>query len=294
MYTVDILNDSNALTYEQFTFPKLRPNLHNLNSNNSLVAIGACEEEKPIGLALGKVFPGGEFVEVLSIFVAPPHRGAGIGTTLLTRLEQELQVRGCKQAELVYMSGKTTTPALEHMLQKRHWTTPETRMLVCKGKAETIIQAPWMKKYSRLPSEYSIFPWIEITPQERQAIQEQQKIEPWIPKDLIPFLHEENLEPINSLGLRYQAHVVGWVINHRISPDTILYTCSFVRKDLQKMGRIISLYAEASKRQFQANIPNGIWTVPLEHESMVKFVKHRLAPYLISVTETRGTFKLLQ
>ena len=294
MYTVGILNDSKAATYEQFTFPKLRPKLHNLNSNDSLIAIGVCEQEKPMGLALVQVFPGGELVEVLSIFVASPYRGAGIGTTLLTHLEQELQARGCKQVELVYLSGKTTTPALERVLQKRYWTTPDPRMVLCQGKAETIMQAPWMKKYSRLPSEYSIFPWVEITTEERQAIQKQQETEPWIPDDLIPFLHEENLEPINSLGLRYQGQVVGWVINHRISPDTILYTCSFMRKDLQKMGRIISLYAEGAKRQYQANIPNAIWTVPLQHESMVKFVKHRFAPYLISVAEIRGTSKVLK
>jgi hypothetical protein len=93
--------------------------------------------------------------------------------------------------------------------------------------------------------------------------------------------------------LRYQGQVVGWVINHRLSPDTIRYTCSFVRKDLQKMGRIISLYAEAAKRQYRANILKGIWTVPLQHQSMVNFVKRHWKPYLNSIEETRGTFKVL-
>jgi hypothetical protein len=167
-------------------------------------------------------------------------------------------------------------------------------MLICKGQAETIIQAPWMKRYSRIPSSYSIFPWLEITQEERQAIQHQQETQPWIPEDLIPFQYEKHLEPITSLGLRYQGQVVGWMINHRLSPDTIRYTCSFVRKDLQKMGRIISLYAEAAKLQVQAKISNVIWTVPVAHESMVNFVKHRWAPYLASVGETKGTFKFLR
>lgn len=263
MYTFNLLNESKAAIYEDFTFPKLRAKLRALDSNNSLIAIGSSEQEKPIGLALGKIFPDSQLVEVLSIFVEPTHRSAGIGTTLLTRLESELQARGCKQAELVYMTGKTTTPALERLLSKCNWTTPEPQMLVCQGKAEAIMEASWMKRYSRLPASYSIFPWVEITQEERQAIQQQQEAQPWIPEDLIPFKQEENLEPVNSLGLRYQGQVVGWVINNRISPDTILYSCSFVRKDLQKMGRIISLYAEAGKRQLKAKIPNCIWTVPL-------------------------------
>ena len=155
------------------------------------------------------------------------------------------------------------------------------------------MEAPWMKRYSRLPSSYSIFPWMEITQEERKAIQQTQDAQSWIPKDLIPFQYEQNLEPLNSLGLRYQGQVVGWMINHRLSPDTIRYTCSFVREDLQKMGRIISLYAEAGRRQISAMVPNTIWTVPLVHESMVKFVKQRWAPYLVSIDETRGTFKVL-
>jgi hypothetical protein len=167
-------------------------------------------------------------------------------------------------------------------------------MLICKGQAEAIIQAPWMKRYSRIPSSYSIFPWLEITQEERQAIQQQQETQPWIPEDLIPFQYEKHLEPITSLGLRYQGQVVGWMINHRLSPDTIRYTCSFVRKDLQKMGRIISLYAEAAKLQVQAKISNVIWTVPVAHESMVNFVKHRWDPYLASIGETKGTFKFLR
>jgi GNAT superfamily N-acetyltransferase len=294
MYTLNILKNSTAVKYENLTFPSFRYFLRNIDSEKSLIAIAASYLEQPVGLALAEKRHDDSSAEILSIFVEPPHRCAGIGTNLLTRLEEELRARGCTKVKLVYTTGKPTMPAFERLLQKCNWTPPQPRMLVCKGNAEIIMEASWMKRYSRLPSSYSIFPWLEITQQERQAIQQQQETQPWIPQDLIPFQYEKHFEPLNSLGLRYQGQVVGWVINHRLDPDTIRYTCSFVRKDLQKMGRIISLYAEACKRQFRAKIPNGIWTVPLIHESMVKFVKQRWAPYLNSVAETRGTFKLLR
>ena len=294
MYTINVLNDSTAVKYEKLTFPAFRYVLRSIDSQKSVIALAASYLEQPVGLALAEISEDDSSAEVRSIFVEPAQRCAGIGTALLTRLEEELSQRGCTKAKLSYMAGKSTTPALEHLLQKCNWAPPGSQMLICKGQVEAVIEAPWMKTYSRLPSSYSIFPWLEITQEERQAIQQQQETQPWIPEDLIPFQYEKHLEPLNSLGLRYQGQVVGWVINHRFSPDTIRYTCSFVRKDLQKMGRIISLYAEAAKLQLQAKISHGIWTVPVAHESMVNFVKHRWAPYLISIGETKGTFKFLR
>ena len=293
MYTLNVLNDSTAVKYEKLTFPAFRYVLRSIDSQKSVIALAASYLEQPVGLALAEIREDDSFAEVVSIFVEPPQRCAGIGTALLTRLEEELSQRGCTKAKLSYITGKSTTPALERLLQKCNWAPPQPRMLICKGQAETIMQAPWMKRYSRIPSSYSIFAWLEITQEERQAIQQQQEAQPWVPEDLIPFLCEENLEPLNSLGLRYQGQVVGWLINHRISPDTIRYTSAFVREDLQKMGRVISLFFEAGKRQVEAKIPNVIWATPLFHKSMVAFIKNHWAPYLNSVEETRGTFKFL-
>jgi GNAT superfamily N-acetyltransferase len=294
MYTLNILKDSTAAKYKNLTFPSFRYFLQKIGSEKSLIAIAASYLEQPIGLAFGEIKQDDNSGEVYSIFVEPQYRCTGIGTNLLMRLEEELRGRGCTKIKLVYMTGKPTTLALERLLQKCNWTPPQPRMLVCKGNAETIMEANWIKKYSRLPSSYSIFPWMEITKQEREIIQQQMKTQSLIAKDLTPFEYEKHLEPLNSLGLRYQGQVVGWVINHRLSLDTIRYTCSFVREDLQKMGRIISLYSEAGKRQVKAKIPNVIWTTPFIHKPMVEFIKHRWTPYLTSITETRGTVKELK
>jgi GNAT superfamily N-acetyltransferase len=292
MYTFNVVEKSTATDYENLTFPSFRNLLQNIYSDQSIVAIAASHQEKPVALALAKIKENNKSGEVLSIFVETLYRNTGLGTSLLKRLEQEIRARDCKTIEMVYMTGQPTTPVLERLLHKCDWEVPQARMLVCKGN-EKILEAPWISKYSHLPSSYNIFPWNEITEQERQVIKEQQETQAWIPEDLIPFKHENNCEPLNSLGLRYQGQVVGWVINHRLSQDTIRYTCSFVRKDLQKMGRIISLYAEAAKRQYEVNILKCIWTVPLQHESMVNFVNRHWAPYLNSLKETRGSFKAL-
>jgi GNAT superfamily N-acetyltransferase len=296
MYTFNVLHDSTAITYQKLTFPSYGSLLGAVESNQSTIAIGASYLGQPVGLVLAEIIPDDSLtVELLSIFVDPSHRLAGIGTELFKVLAATLREKNCTKVKLVYTTGKLTTPILEHLLAKSNWSSPQTLRLVCKGIAQRVLEAPWMNKYSQLPSSYSLFPWTEITPEERETIEQTQQAQPWIPEDLIPFPYEqeENFEPLNSLGLRYQGQVVGWVINHRIAPDTIRYTCSFVRKDLQKMGRIITLYAEASKLQLQENIPYGLWIVPTVHEAMFNFIQHRLAPYLISVSESRGTVKFL-
>lgn len=292
MYTLNVLNDSTAAKYEHLTYPIFRSRLEASGLQQSIVAIGASFLWQPVGLAMAEISPDGTKGEVLSIFVTPQSRCAGIGTSLLTCLEQELFKRGCTGVKLDYITGKPTTPALERLLQKCNWVPPQPRMLVCKSTIEMIVNAPWMHRYS-LPSSFTIFPLTELTEDDRLSIQQRQVEEPWIPQDLIPFRHEENLEPLNSVGLRYKGEVVGWVITHRLDPDTIRYTCSFVRLDLQKMGRIIPLYVEAIKRQYQANILKGIWTVPFCHTAMINFVKRRMADYMESIEESRGSFKLI-
>lgn len=293
MYTLNRLDNALAASvYEPFTFPLFRPRLQALKPQGFTVAIAISDSSKPIGLALAEMRPESKSAEVLSIFVEPLNRHRGIGTALLMRLEQELLWQGCTNVKLVYTSGRPTTSALERLLQKCNWASPQPRMLVCKSTMNIIANAPWMQR-GALPASYSIFPWVEVTAQERISIKQQQEASPWIPQDLIPFQYEENLEPLNSIGLRYQGQVVGWVITHRLIPDTIRYTCSFVRQDLQKMGRIIPLYVSAIQTQAKANILKGSWTVPLVHSSMVHFVKKRMAPYLTSLKTTKESSKSL-
>jgi hypothetical protein len=250
------------------------------------VAIAVNFLNEPIGLAMAIVLPDLK-AEILSIFVSVSHQSKGIGTALFSRLLEELIKRGCHSAELTYITGKPTTPALERLLKKFGWDTPQPQMLVCKTNCQ-IFQPPWLQIKYRLSPEFAIFPWLEMTKEERIKLQEQKVTKSWVPPQLDPFQHEKDLEPLNSLGLRYQDIIVGWIITHRLSPDTIRYTCSYIRPDLQKTGRILALYTESIRRQAaNPEISQAIWTVPFVYSTMVNFVKRRMQPYLSSIEETR-------
>lgn len=291
-YSLTELNALTGVEYAGMTFPSYRHLLQTLKSKGLIVAVGAKFEQKPIALGLARLSPQEDSATILSIFVEPAYRSQGIGRSLLVYLEQVLQQRGCKDLELVYTAGKSTTPHLEHILQKDGWNPPSLRMLICKALPVQMMEAPWLHKYS-LPSGFTMFPWCDLTEAERNSILEKQNALPWYPEELSPFSEEEIIEPLNSLGLRYQGEVIGWMITHRLAPDTIRYSRLFIKKELQKLGRAIPLLAESIKMHYGSHIPYGIWTVSQENSAMVNFVKSRMADYMLSIKESRGVSKML-
>jgi GNAT superfamily N-acetyltransferase len=291
MYSFHALNVMTSAGYLTMTFPIYRPLLQSLDPGGEIIGVGVSSPEQPVGLALAKILSDTNS-EILSLYVSRPHRGRGIGSSLLLNMEDALLDRGCTRAELVYAAGKPATAALESMLNKCGWALTQPRMLLCKIGTE-IVNAPWVKELV-LPPSFTMVPWSDITEEERMVIQLRQEAQKWIPDNLVPFQYEQNMEPINSLGLRFDGQIVGWILTHRIAPDTIRYTALFVHKEFPK-ARALALLAEAVNRQFATLGRNsyGTFSVAVGNTTMVKFVARRLAPYLISRLETRGTFKLL-
>ena len=153
--------------------------------------------------------------------------------------------------------------------------------------------APWVSAY-KLPNSFEIFSWTDLSLSERHDLERQQETQHWIPDTLVPFKYENSMEPLNSVGLQYRGQVVGWVITQRFRTDTICYSCSYIRPDLQRRGRIIPLYAEAIRRHCtRPEIPNATWVVPYIHEGMVQFVQHRMAEHMTSIDEFRRSCKSL-
>lgn len=291
-YSLTELKGLAWLQYSEMTFPSYQTALQSLQFEDSIVAIGASIEQKPVGLGLARLYPEEKAAIILSIFVKSPYRCQGIGTALLAHLEQVFKQRGYRYVELVYTTDQTTTPVLEHILKKEGWTPPEFRVLICKAIKEQMIQALWLHKY-RLPAGFTIFPWSDLTETERKRILEKQNTQPWYPEVLSPFSEEDKREPLNSLGLRYQKEVIGWMITHRLAPDTIRYSSFFVKEELQKVGRGIPLLAESIKIQCSSHIPYGMWTVSKDNPAMLSFVKRRMANYMMSIKESRGVSKVL-
>jgi GNAT superfamily N-acetyltransferase len=292
-----VLNSLESSAFARMTHPQHQAVL--IAGSDLSVAVGAYAGEQPIALALAIIDPAAQVAELLSLFCQASHRKRGLGTALLTLLEDELKERGCRSVSCAWSSGVTGAAAVERIFQKRGWSPPRPRMLLCTAD-KGIMEAPFFHppiyhRIQRTLANAKIFPWIEVTEADRASILHRQNESPWIPSDLLPWLHEENLEPLTSVGIRIDGEVMGWLITNRLSALAVRYTCSFIRRDYALRGGIVMLYREAIWRQHE-RLPSGtygIWTVPLKHHEMAEFVQRRMAPYLKSFAVTQGSTKQL-
>ncbi len=258
------------------------------------LALVASVRGQVAGLALAELpLAAGSAPELLSLFVAPQLRNVGIGSGLLGALEAEVGRRGFARLETVYMTGKPAIPAFERVLAKRGWETPATRTISVRFTVAQIDTFPWLNRY-RLPAGLTIFPWAELTEDDRDALRRSQAARRWIASDLQPWDHDSyGFEPLTSLGLRGPDGVVGWVINHAISETTLRFTCSYIRKDLGRRGRILPVYSESLTRARHTQFEDCTFVAPVQHPTMVRFVHKWMEPWVSFVGETRGSAKRL-
>ncbi|MNK68918.1 Acetyltransferase (GNAT) family protein [compost metagenome] len=276
--------------FAALTFPAYRSWLS--SGEPALLAIAVQVDNEPAGLALAVREPAGEQAELCSIFVRQAYRRRGLSAGLLERLEAALREEGAHEVHGVYMTGKPSTPVLEHLLATRGWDAPERRMLVLRAHYDRMSRAPWVAKAS-LGDGLTLDRWDALTSCERAELRRSQEASPWIAPDLIPFDFEENSYAPASLVLRRGGKVVGWLITHRFG-DVLRYTCSYVHPELQRRARILPLYAEVMRRAHAQGISQGIWTIPVQHPAMMAFAQRWMAPYAEACDETRGTRKRLR
>ncbi len=284
------LGSEDAAAWADLIFPAMRDHLRDLAPEGPHVAFGATVEGRPAGLVYGEKQADGTG-HVRCLFVRATQRNHGLATALLESIENEFRALGCSAAKISWITGKLSTPAIERVLVKRAWSDPAMLQLICKTDERVLEWYATKKEWLFEP--FTLFHWSDITAEDREYIARTHAENPWIPDDLVPFQYEKDFEPLNSLGIRYHGQPVGWMITHRVAPDTIRYTCSFIRLDLQGRFRIAPIYREAILLQTRAGIPNAIFMVPAYHRAMVAFVRRHWGGKFGDLTESRESSKAL-
>lgn len=291
-YELIVLDHSNPDSYHNLLPSRFHSYLGTLAFRlPKLILVGVQLQSQPVGFISAISSPDRTRANILSLFVEPAHRQRGLGKQLLTRMEQVLRDHGCQQVDLTY-SSDTTTPDLEYILGQHNWLPARPYSLICSTHAKNFEKAPWMYRHP-LPASFTTFPWLELTAEQRQEIQAQRQESLKYPPELDPFKEEDKIDPVTSLGLCYQGQVLGWMITHRIAPDTLRYSALFVKQDLPKIRCAVPLIATAIKRQIEnAEVTKLTFVVMAYNTPMIRFLQRHLAPYLTSIDRTWTTTKL--
>jgi GNAT superfamily N-acetyltransferase len=258
-----------------------------------MVAAGAVLFQESVGFVFAELKESFRAAVIRSIAVAPEQRRIGIGSALLRLVERELIRRGCGVAEVIYMSGRSSTPAVEGLLRSAGWPAATPRLMICTSDFELLSSAPWMAP-TDFPAGFDVFRWDELTAFERADVLECQEREPFFPEALSPFAHEDVAEPACSFGLRFKGRVVGWCLVQQFGEDTLRCGSLFVRKEFEAQARAVALLARSVHATPQTGRPHFIFDVSFERPRMIQFVRRRMAPYLKSIRITNESRKKLE
>ena len=99
-----------------------------------------------------------------------------------------------------------------------------------------------------------------------------------IPLSCRRFRRKRRQEPCNSLGLRSDNEVVGWMITHRTRPDTIQYTSLYVEPAVRRRqpGIGMALLAKSICLQIESGVPRGIFLVHMDNPQGLNLTRRHL------------------
>lgn len=260
-------------------------------SFGTVFGLGIEEKGIPVGLCLGAAYPDLYFGEIFTLFIIPPYRKRGFGTSLFKEMEKTLSQQKCNLLVFKYRKEESTTPYLEKIFEKTEWNPPHPFIQRYFFEAWSF-NPPWFNHPPPLPKGYREFKWSNLKPKEADALKhgfEQGRY----PSELSPFKDEKNITPVNSLGIREGNRVVAWAVCHKISPDTIRYTTLYAEPELQKKGLPIRLLVDSMDLHRKSPIRWALFETNLRNgdKSWQRFVDKRLAPYAIDYSTIYRSWK---
>jgi hypothetical protein len=274
--------------YRVMTYPAFAPLLDRVGQDPTVLAIIA-EADEPAGLVLAEVGLTGAVVR--SVFVAPQFRRRGIGMALLEGMEAELRRRGVMHFGGGYARNIDSGP-IEGLLAKAAWEEPILRMYLFRVNLATaapgVRKAPWFRSTSLEPGTEMI-PYSEVGPDDLAAFD--QIMERFnVPGGLHPTCSDEPVETDLSLVLKINQELFGWSVCHRLAPNWVRFTSTYIRPDCPVKGLGIRMLVETIRRYITRDEgnPEAIvsWGCPA-HLPMAGFQLRQFVPHFPGIVVTQ-------
>jgi len=255
-----------------------------LDPTDLIIAVGAHLNQTPVGVAIAALNKSSTLAHIRTLFIAENHPQEEIGVTLMTKLIAELKREKTRVTTLVYVKEHPATPTLEKILTASGWKGPRPFMKRCFFDLESF-DTPWLHYDTRYPKGFHEFFWRSLTTKDKAILQKRESNNEF-PSAVSPFINEDSIEMTNSLGIKGNGKVVGWIICHRISPDTVRFSSFYIDPALRDRELTIKLLANSI--QLVLKRPPFKWAqfeVPdiLTDANWRQFVKKRLEGETVKV-----------
>jgi GNAT superfamily N-acetyltransferase len=240
--------------YPLFTIHPYSKMLFEPQLNNNLIAVGVEYNSVPVGLGIILKNPEKKSAKLVSLFIEEEHRKQKIGSQLLEKLEEALLNQQDSTSHVTCTYPITdgikniSAPYFEKIILKQKWEIQEK---LYGGKIPNSAAIEWLKKPLKLPKGFTLFKWIDLNEIDKKIIAEKKKKNAWHPA-VCPYDQSEDIEYLNSLGLRYNGELVGWMITHRIFHGVIQYRALCIDSTFKKSSVCIYLLTEAIRLHVEA------------------------------------------
>ncbi len=245
-----------------------------------LIGIGILKDQHPIGISIACVYRKVHAAHILVFNIENLDAHEDAARQLLRLLDQQLLEKNILIATFTYPQKEDVSSIIEKIFIENHWQGPQLKMIECLF-ISADFNPTWLHNKIDLDSEYEEFLFKDITQKEKKELIhrfEQMTLSP----SIFPFGREKNLiEYKNSLGLRYKGKVIGWMLTHRIKPDTIRYSALYLDEEFRHTRYWFKLLIDAIKIQKSlANAKYAFLEINLEQisKSWLKFIERKLFP----------------
>jgi hypothetical protein len=151
---------------------------------------------------------------------------------------------------------------------------------------------PWYAAPPPLPPAYQIFPWSILSPEEAAGLEALGESGQALISD-----HDRNfpIEKLNSLILKKEGVIAGWMETHRLDENTIVYSHLFLFPKYRYEGAAIPLLAKSIYIQALTPHPFAFFELNLQSTPLPwqNFIAKRLRPYALKSYITSYSYKLI-
>ncbi|MCB1114163.1 MAG: GNAT family N-acetyltransferase [Chlamydiia bacterium] len=253
--------------------PEFRQWVKRPENREHCLLLAAMEGDNLVGLIVADAAEDSPIAHIQSLFIKPEKQGEGIGFSLLSHLELKLNKMGVIKVTIEIPE----TPETLSLLKRAHFSAP-IRLFENFFFDLSHFNPPWYENPGRLPANFSLVPWEEMTPADKSALLIYGKNE-----GILLSGRDSNfpVEPLNSYLLKHKDEIAGWMETHRMDKNTINYSHLFLFPEWRFKRLAIPLLAKAIRTQADSEVPIAFFELNLAETPTAwqNFIKKRLRPH---------------